>query len=396
MKSKANRLKALYNLHAWVGFQLALLMFVVLSTGTLATFSNEIDWLIFDEMRASSSEQTESLVLETEDWVKIYQSIQNRYPDASITSMRKASDDYLTFRVVLDHPDLVNRFVQVDPYTFKVKGDIPRLTVQRFFRDFHRYLFMPAVPGLLIVGPLSLALLFSIYSGLKTTRNWRKVLFRLRINSKPRVFLSDLHKTMGLWGIWFSILMGVTGLWYLYEFGYAISGHPIEPKATKIETSIEHPHYAYSMKEFKQIVSLAQNAHEDWEITELFMPRKPKDTIQLRGVPLNNPVIRSRSLRVFIDPQSLNIVDVWTPSSIGFQAYINEYIDPLHFGSFAGFWLKFVWFIFGVALSGLSLTGVIMTWKRTNTSALSSFQKKSLFIYLGSILAFIFWLNKLS
>lgn len=394
MAKKQHSLKKLYNLHAWLGFQLALLMFVVLATGTIATFSNEIDWLIFPELRSTEKPADAPDSMQVDDWVEIYQSVTQAYPNSPITSMTKLDSDYLTFRVVLDNDLLHNRFVQVDPWTHEVTGDIPRLTVQRFFRDFHRYLFMPALPGLLIVGPLSIVLLLSLYTGIKTTRNWRKALWRLRITQGKRIFLSDLHKVLGLWGLWFTLLMAITGAWYFYEFGNAVAGSNIEPSGPIVENSTTIERKVLSVDEFQTIVQKAQNAHDNWEITAFYMPIASDRSFQLRGVSNSNPIIRNRALRVFIDPQSHVIIDTWSPDSISIQAYINEYADPLHFGNFGGFWLKMVWFVFGIALTAMSYTGVLMTWKRTKSSALTRAQKMTLPVFILSLAAFIFWFSR--
>lgn len=401
MAQSRKGLKKLYNLHAWLGFQLALLMFVVLLTGTIATLSNEIDWLIFPELRSSEQPKHSSNEMQTDDWVAIYQSVTSAYPNSPIASMTKLDSDYLTFRVTVKNDDLTNRFVLVDRWTHNIKGDIPRLTVQRFFRDFHRYLFMPAFPGLLIVGPLSIILLISIYSGLKTTKNWRKVLWRIRINQGKRIFISDLHKFLGLWGVWFSFMMAITGAWYLYEFGNAIAGSRVEPASPVIKVTeninSDKQNIAneitgiLTVDEFQKLITIANNTHQNWEMTAFYNSFSDKRAIQVRGVNISNPVIRNRAYRVFFEPKTYHIIDAWSPQTISTQAYINEYVDPLHFGNFGGFWLKMLWFIFGIALTAMSYTGVLMTWKRTKSSVLTRTQKLTLPLVVFAFIAFYFW-----
>ena len=41
---------------------------------------------------------------------------------------------------------------------------------------------------------------------------------------------------------------------------------------------------------------------------------------------------------------------------------ISHIADPLHYGTIGGIWTKLVWFIFGVILSGMSITGFMM-WR---------------------------------
>jgi uncharacterized iron-regulated membrane protein len=43
---------------------------------------------------------------------------------------------------------------------------------------------------------------------------------------------------------------------------------------------------------------------------------------------------------------------------------ISEMADPLHFGTFGGLTTKIIWFLFGVILTGMSVTGTIIYAKR--------------------------------
>ena len=373
------------------------MMFIVLATGTIATVSHEIDYLIFEPLRASPPPQVEhSLEVTGDDWSAIYASIKSAYPSGEVRYLTSLGNHYLTYRALVDHPDLTHHYVQIDPWTHNITGVVPQLTVQRFFRDFHRYLFMPAFPGIIIVCLLAFVLGFSLYSGIKTTRNKAVVLRRIRIDKGIRVLLSDIHKFIGLWSIWFSRVIAATGCWYLYEFGFQVAKTSLEPRAPKIdrpEMKDETPASQLSADRFTALASIAQTAHKDWEITSIVFPNKNKQPLQFRGVS-GNPLLRDRAYRVFVDPTTMDVVSVFTPSSIGANAYLNEYIDPLHFGSFGGLSSKLVWFIFGLGLTSLSITGVMMTWQRTRSKALSSVQIATLPIILLIIIAFLFWVQR--
>ncbi len=112
----------------------------------------------------------------------------------------------------------------------------------------------------------------------------------------------------------------------------------------------------------------------------------------MRGIK-DNPLLRERAYRVYIDPITKEVIDIFTPDSIGTNAYLNEYIDPLHFGFFAGLWSKLIWFFFGLALTGLSVTGVIMSWKRTKSKALTQTQIVTLPLLILTVIAFFFGYN---
>ncbi len=391
-KNKSN-LKKLYNLHAWLGFQLAIIMFVILATGTIATISNEIDWLIFDELRASEKPANSPQKMPAENWQAIYATLKESYPNGQPVYLKTMGEDYLTYRATIIDDSLHHKFVQIDQWTHKITGTMPQLTVQRFFRDFHRYLFMPALPGIIIVCFFAFILVISLYTGLKTTRNWKKALWRFRVDQGPRITLSDAHKLSGLWGIWFTCIICITGIWYLYEFSFRLVGATLEPRGAAIERVIDNSKLHLSSKDFNEIVQLAQLTHKDWEITSIFIPQTSDKPIQMRGIK-DNPLLRERAYRVYIDPITKEVIDIFTPDSIGTNAYLNEYIDPLHFGFFAGLWSKLIWFFFGLALTGLSVTGVIMSWKRTKSKALTQTQIVTLPLLILTVIAFLFWLQR--
>ena len=215
IRKKSER-KQLYELHTWLGFHLALVMSLVLLTGTIATISNEIDWLIQHDMRVTPKG-------EFIGWGALETAARAYSPGdvvVSISSMPVSSvpADHFAYRARMVNESGGQYFLHLNQWTGEVTGTTHPLTVQRFFRDLHRYLFMPNFIGLPLVTSLAFVLAVSLYTGLKTTRNWRTLATRIRLKKGARVAVGDAHKFTGIWASWFFIIIVVTGVWYLAVF----------------------------------------------------------------------------------------------------------------------------------------------------------------------------------
>lgn len=122
--------KTLFNIHGWLGLNLGLLLFVICFSGTFATLSSEVDWLLNSNIR-----------IETKDapiqWDKMYRSLKQKYPDGKILGIYKSSyaghASYFASTAYVSLPNDQLRKVYLNPYTGKIQGDTSFFNVQRFF-----------------------------------------------------------------------------------------------------------------------------------------------------------------------------------------------------------------------------------------------------------------------
>lgn len=374
-KKKKTARKKLYELHTWVGFHLAVIMFVVLFTGTVATIANEIDWITQHDMRVSPDGEKVS-------WGEMTEAVQFAHPDATITRIQSMMGDHFAYRADVTDPYGVRAFVHVNQWTGEVTGTTHPLTVQRVFRDLHRYLFMPGLIGLPIVCSMAIFLSISLYTGLKTSRNWRTLMTRVRVSKGPRTAVGDAHKAAGLWSIWFFVLIIVTSFWYFAEWGTQIGGGKFIPDRPTIP--IERAQSfgdVIPIHETDTIIAAAQEAMPELEIADVFFPVTARSIPYVNGS-RGNPILRNRANQVFLDPITLEPIKIQYSEEVGWVAWLNETADPLHFGFFGGLPTKLIWFVFGVAMTGLSASGVWLTYKRLRTVSISRAQIASFPILL--------------
>ncbi|MEM6773653.1 MAG: PepSY-associated TM helix domain-containing protein [Pseudomonadota bacterium] len=371
--------RRLFALHSWFGFHLALIMSVVLFTGTIAVIADEIDWLLRDEMRVTPGEQKVS-------WSAMERAVRAAAPEDGLTVLWQGEADYFAYRAVMLTPTRTSYFLHVDPWTGAVTGRTHPLTVQRFFRDLHRYLFTPKIISLPIVCSMALVLLLSLYTGLKTAGRLKTVAFRVRIHRGARVFIGDFHRAAGIWSMWFLVLIATTGLWYLAEFGGQLAGTRFEPSRTGLsEERVKSFGTVIPSISSDEVVRRAKAAIPDWEPSAIFYPTRPQQPIMVWGRWLD-PLVRDRANRVSLDPVDGSVVQIARSRESGVVAYLNDIADPLHFGDLGdSLLIKLLWFGFGLALTSLSFTGVWLTYKRLKSVSLSAAQLSTVPVLLLAV-----------
>lgn len=337
-----------FRLHHWVGLKLSVFMTFVIITGTLATISNEIDWLLDEKKRTVPNGEMLSIG-------EMVDRAQATYPDWPVDIALAPLNAWFAANITVMDEEGEYRRVYVDPYTGKVNGDSGYLTMQRFLREVHRNLMLPTFVGVPIVTSLAFLLFISLVSGLKTYKKFWRGFFKSPSSSKPRVFWGNIHRLTGLWSLPFLLLMILTCWWYFAEsLGAGAPNYRSVYSVTK-ETTTQLP-----MAELQKI---AETAYPELKVTHIIGNTGSARPIIFWGE--NSAIlVRPRANFVAINPYDGSIVELYRSEQLNLHQKLSEMADPLHFGTFAGVYSKWGWFLLGILLTLLSTSGVIVFAKR--------------------------------
>ena len=354
---KLNR-KCLFRIHSWIGIKLSVLFFIVCFSGTLATVSHEMDWLFNPEMRAVPQQKLASRN-------RITANVYAAFPNGEITYWETVEEPYLCN--IIHVVEQGHRFyVFANPYTGKVQGSAT-LTFQRFFRDLHYYLFIPFQIGHFTVLIFGFLLLVSLLTALLFYKRWYQKLFDLKVGKGPVVFFRSLHRLVGVWSVPFTLLFSVTGIWYFTERanvgGVSDVANPEPPELASPFTDSTHFSTLIRTLDYDRAVAVAQQTIAGLTVKDILPPSTPNDALYLTGTS-DEPLVRNRANRVYLHPQTYEVLKVQNASALPTVTWLNDIADPLHFGYWGGLVTKLIWFGLGLGISSLVLTGLWISQKR--------------------------------
>lgn len=338
-------------MHAWIGLKLSLCLFVILLSGTLAVLGNEIDWLADPAMRAEPSAGTGA------SWGTIAANAQAAVPGGHIDLIERGPDPWFATVVVMKAPDGHRRRVLVDPATGTVNRVASFGSAQRFLRDFHRRFMLPVAIGLPIVTAFALLMGASLVTGLVSYKKFWRGFFRKPRGGSLRTTAGDLHRLGGLWSLWFMSLIVATSIWYLVELfgGAAPPLLPLERSAKGTDAELAQPIGA----DLDRLLARAHTAYPDLTVERVLYPFSGMRSIGFQGE-AGTVLTTEKADAVFIDPTNHAVRMQVFGKTLSMHARISEMADPIHFGTWGGLASKVIWFVFGLFLTGLAVTGAII------------------------------------
>ncbi|MGH8495244.1 MAG: PepSY-associated TM helix domain-containing protein [Gammaproteobacteria bacterium] len=330
-------------MHSWVGLKLSVFMFFVLATGTLAVFAHEIDWLLNADMRVRPSEQRAS-------WAEMLSNVREDYPAWRVDYLRASVEPWFAAEAVISAADGEQRRVYVDPYSGDVKGDAPWFNAQRFLRQAHRHLMLPIAWGVPIVCTMAVVLLLSFGTSLVIYKRWWRGWLRWPRRGDARRFWGDLHRLCGLWTMPFLLLIALTGIWYLVE--------ELGGEAPPLIGTVEPAEESSPAVGAAELIARGNEIFPRLEIRNL-IPSGPAGAFVLQG-DAGAWLVRPRANTVLLDAGDGTVLARLDARDLSVHQRISEAADPLHFGTFGGMLTKSLWFLFGLAMSAMSATGVYL------------------------------------
>lgn len=352
--------KTAFRWHRWLGLASGALLLVIGTSGAVAVFKAELDWLVTPALRASHPAGPRP----SPD--AFAAAIAAAYPRASLAALELAPAAGFAHRASIVPAEGGSREVFLDPATAAVRGDRPISggyfsSLHNFVRQFHVRLLMGAW-GRVFVGVFGVVLALSCLTGLYIYRNWLAGLWRLRwrgLTAPARA--RELHKWVGLWALLFNLMIAVTGAVLGLESLTArierewLGQPPAEnppPRATAVGTPLAPA----------TLVARAQAAFPDLRVTSITLPRRPGEPAVVRGDA--GVLIARQQNHVALDPVSgatLAVADRRQATGWA-RAYLA--FDPLHFGYFGGYTVKAFWLLLGLTPGLLSITGFWLWWRR--------------------------------
>lgn len=354
-----------FKLHGWCSLPIWMLFCFICITGTIAVFSHELTWLFNENARAVNPEGLAAMP--ASELVGI---VQSQFPNAHITTVM-TFEPYLINAVMFSSDEIPVGIAYVNQYTGVVQEVNQGITFINFMRSLHSWLLFPWQNGYSIgyylVSAMSFVMIGALITGLVIYKKfWRAYTQpKIRVKKGKKSLLTDLHKHGGAWSIWFLLLMSVTGLWYFTQQVFWHADIDIEGHAPLVQTSdIPLGEQAQPPVSFAQALQIAEQRFPDIRPSFIMMPEHNRDMFKIMGGG-DSIFFDQYSYRLDINPWNGEIARAVSPDNMGTLQTIQHIVDPLHYGTIGGIWTKAIWFIFGLILSAMSITGFLLWGSRT-------------------------------
>lgn len=373
VEDKRKRGSIWWRLHQLAGLQFSLFLSFVFITGTLAVISHEIDWALRPAMWVQPVAEHERV-----SWGAVLDSVQSYKPGIEIAGLKGPLHSASTFDVVvIDNDD--RKHIYVHPKTGLVTGEGSWAGVQRFLRDAHRRIMIfdrvaGVRVGILIVCLASVYLLITLITSFWIYKKWWKGFFRWPKGKRLRSYVGDLHRWMGLWSLWFVVVMCYTGLWYLQGEFTTFERPQIEIlKANSDNRNVAKPFSSGAALDFA--VSQILERYPSFEVEDVSVSDLGTDagTFRVDGQTDRAVLIDGYANAVWIDANTGELLRAQNPENFSLPTRLDAMNNSLHFGVFAGYISKWIYFLFGALLSALSVTGAMVYALRLGKSERSKF-----------------------
>ena len=371
------RHKRNYDLHSWSGVTLGVFLYIVCFTGTVAVFALHETHVWEDPAkRITYSGEPAPIDNALYKWMTA-QSARGKIESLSLRWPQKGHP-YYAFSAGVDlhdaEGDSESAGERWHPATLE-PIEIRGASMSAWLVRFHIDLKWPAMlggseVGRTIVGLAGVLLLLAILTGVVAHTKMKEEAFSMRLDRSARLRWQDSHKVIGLWGAPFHVMIGFTGavLGIATLFAPVVAVLAFHGDVEAIRTAIQYEPVKAADIEAEMISADAVRA--------MVHPEAGTKPVRLRihNYGDENAVYTvtwptSQEIATYHVKRLSGVTGAELPMSKveareTVASRINDAVEPLHFGTFGGVALKYLWFGLGLSLSVITALGTMMWIER--------------------------------
>jgi uncharacterized iron-regulated membrane protein len=336
--------------HSWLGLMVGALMYLVCLSGTLAVYFEEFErW-----------EQPATQEYFDYDIDKI---------DAAFNGLLNNGSTEITPHMYVTLPTEGNPRVALitekEGWFLNQDGSISSSTAHPWtslLTELHLYLHLPQAWGMIFVSGLGAILLALVISGFASHRTLFRDAFKFRAFGSKQLEQTDLHNRLSVWGAPFHLMIGLTGAFfgfamvvvYLYAAVYKDGNfdgvtQTVFGQEPSLNQEIGNINLAGAFKQMpelapdtKPILAIVHDTGTPGQFIEIFSQHP-------------NRLIYSENYAFNAKGEFLH-KSGFSDGEIGKQIVYSMY--RLHFGHFGGWWTKAIYFLLGLAITIVSVSGI--------------------------------------
>lgn len=359
--------KRLYHWHSLAGLITTLFLVALCITAVPAIFLDDIGEWFMPSASVEAPETTKSL----DEWVQIAGKTLPIHEDEF--HLRTADIPGQSPTIWMKHEGVSTAFIHQDGEFNPHQGAAAIYTLAHAHYDF----LIPEPYGEYLVGLVGLSMLALVFMGVLLHKKWRNEKTQMRKGRSKRLYLSDIHKLLGLWLLPFHIFISYTGavlgLGSLLLIVAALSAFNGDQEAAIAAVIGEEPVMTGEICEMKSVDDLAAQANQYWD--ELYGDSKIID-LEIHGLNDCNAritiaseipgyLLLSNAISYsMVTGETKKVID-WIPSGFGERWY--ALTGPLHFGTFAGYLSQWLYAFSALLLVAMALSGMLL-WLDKNAS----------------------------
>ena len=355
--------RQLYALHKWTALLTGVVILFLSLTGAVAVFREEIDRAITPAKVVTPGASRVPLQ-------RALDATAERWPGSSVANVQLSAepDAAITLRV---RDGRVSREVFVNPYTGAITGSRTGETAHNVIRQLHARFYVGGVTGRILVGAFGVTLLVSCLTGLLiygrflAGRHWWSIR-----RGRLQLAISDWHKLVGILTLLFNVAIAFTGA----VLGLELLAARLSDRAQEAlhpgprpELRRERPATLEGMVSIDSALAQARRALPGVTVTAVLMPVERRSHWRMYGDARGGRSAEGTSW-VMVHTQTGAVLDAFNGATARGVTRAYQWMEPVHFGSFGGPWVRVLWFLLGLASGGLAVMGyVLWALKRRKT-----------------------------